>query len=247
MSFRIVTYNIHKGIGGVDRRYQLQRIVDTILHCQPDIVCLQEVDDDVPRSRHEEQAKVLSAALEMPHFAYQRNVKLKQGAYGNAILSRTPLTDITHVDLTIPLKKRRRALLAKCQLKINGHSHTLLVASMHLGLAGFERKLQLKRLLQQSLLKHATARSSILLAGDYNDVWGTLSKRIMFPAGYESVGQTIKTFPAILPLRPLDRFFYRGPLRATHSFAGHTKIAKQASDHLPLVADFEFISPTEND
>ncbi|MGI9428758.1 MAG: endonuclease/exonuclease/phosphatase family protein, partial [Bythopirellula sp.] len=126
MRFRVVTYNIHKGIGGVDRRYRLERIVETLQHFEADIVCLQEVDDGVPRSRREDQAKVLSESLAMPYLAYQRNVRLKQGCYGNAILSRFPLADITHVDLTVPLKKRRRALLTHCRLHFAGHRRTVL-------------------------------------------------------------------------------------------------------------------------
>ena len=242
MSFRVVSYNIHKGIGGVDRRYRLDRIIETLGHLEADIVCLQEVDDGVPRSNHDQQAQLLSEALSLPHMAYQRNVSLKQGAYGNAILSRFSLTDITHVDLTVPLKKRRRALLAHCRLQMDGHRRTVLVASLHLGLAGIERQIQLRRLLQHPLLKKATSLSSVLLGGDYNDVWGTLGKRVMVPAGYRSVSRVTRTFPAIVPLRSLDRIFYRGPLRSHHAFAGHTKFARQASDHLPLVADFEFES-----
>ena len=42
MRFRIITYNIHKGIGGVDRRYRLQRIIETIAHYRPDIALLRE-------------------------------------------------------------------------------------------------------------------------------------------------------------------------------------------------------------
>ena len=242
MRFRVVTYNIHKGIGGVDRRYRLERVIETLQHFQADIVCLQEVDDGVPRSRRQDQAGILSAALSLPHLAFQRNVQLKQGGYGNAILSRFPLADITNVDLTIPLKKRRRALLAHCKLHYEGHRRTLLLANTHLGLAGFERQMQLRRLLKHALLKHTTSRSSVVIAGDYNDVWGTLGKRVMLPAGFNSVSRATRTFPAVMPVRPLDRIFYRGPLQSHHAFAGHTKIARQASDHLPLVADFEFDS-----
>jgi len=238
--FRVVTYNIHKGIGGVDRRYRLPRVIETLDHCQADIVCLQEVDDGVPRSKSQDQAQVLAEALAMPYVAYQRNVRLKKGSYGNAILSRYPLADVTHVDLTVPLKKRRRALLAHCYVHLEGHRRTILVASLHLGLAGFERQIQLRRLLQHPLVEHATSRSSVVIGGDYNDVWGTLGKRIMQPAGYRSVSRSIRTFPAVMPLRPLDRIFYRGPLHARHAFAGHTKTARQASDHLPLIANFEF-------
>ena len=59
---------------------------------------------------------------------------------------------------------------------------------------------------------------------------------------FSSVGQKIRTFPAVLPVRSLDRIFYRGPLELQHAFASRSKLARQASDHLPLVADFEFVS-----
>ena len=47
IKIRVLTYNIHKAIGGVDRRYRPERIIETIGHYQPDIVLLQEVDDGV--------------------------------------------------------------------------------------------------------------------------------------------------------------------------------------------------------
>jgi endonuclease/exonuclease/phosphatase family metal-dependent hydrolase len=62
----------------------------------------------------------------------------------------------------------------------------------------------------------------------------------MFPHGFACVGQRIRTFPAVLPVRPLDRIFYRGALELRHAFASHNRVARQASDHLPLVADFTF-------
>jgi len=147
MRFRLLTYNIHKGIGGVDRRYRPQRIIETIQRYDPDIVLLQEVDEGVPRSRHHRQAELLGDALNMPHHAYQRNVHLKTGYYGNAILSRHPLTVVGNVDLTLPLKKRRRALVVDCHLHLDGHWRSIRIANVHLGLAGMERKIQLRRLL----------------------------------------------------------------------------------------------------
>ncbi len=44
---RLLSYNIHKGIGGRDRRYRLERIVDVIESENPDFICLQEVDRHV--------------------------------------------------------------------------------------------------------------------------------------------------------------------------------------------------------
>ncbi|MCA9149025.1 MAG: endonuclease/exonuclease/phosphatase family protein, partial [Planctomycetales bacterium] len=81
MRIRLITYNIHKGMGGLDRRYRPERIVDTLRHYEPDIVFLQEVDDGVPRSRGDRQVDTLGDALELPHRLFQRNVRLRQGHY----------------------------------------------------------------------------------------------------------------------------------------------------------------------
>ena len=40
MQFRLITYNIHKGIGGVDRRYRLERIIETLARYKADIILL---------------------------------------------------------------------------------------------------------------------------------------------------------------------------------------------------------------
>ena len=57
---RLLTYNIHKGIGGRDRLYRLPRIIEVIENEDPDLLCLQEVDRGVPRSRLHDQPKLLS-------------------------------------------------------------------------------------------------------------------------------------------------------------------------------------------
>ena len=237
-SFRLISYNIHKGIGGVDRRYRPERIVETLKQCSADIIFLQEVDDQVPRSRMDFQVELFSEALEMKHFAYQRNVHLKQGHYGNAILSRFPLLDVEDIDLTIPLKKRRQGLLAHCRMKIEGHQRTMLLVNVHLGLAGFERKMQLRKLLDHQTVHRAHKETPIIIGGDLNDVWENLGKQLMLPADFSVAAKSIRTFPAAFPARALDNLFYRGDLAVRHAFASKSKVAGQASDHRPLIVDF---------
>lgn len=238
MRFRLLTYNIHKGIGGVDRRYRPERIVEAIKHCEPDIMLLQEVDDGVPRSRRDRQIDLFGDQLGFSHRAYQRNVKLRQGHYGNAILSRFPLYDIRDLDLTVPLKKRRRALIAHCRVTVDGHTKTVVVFNVHLGLAGYERSIQLRRFLSCDTFRHAHHRTPVIIAGDFNDVWGRLGRRVLVPAGFQSACGGTRTFPAMMPIRSLDRVFFRGDITAGRHFASHTENARQASDHLPMVIDF---------
>ena len=85
---RILTYNIHKGIGGRDRRYRFGRILAVIEAENPDIVCLQEVDRNVRRSRFHDQPQLLADYFGNLERIYQMNVRLREGGYGNLLLSR---------------------------------------------------------------------------------------------------------------------------------------------------------------
>ncbi len=245
MHFRVLTYNIHKGIGGIDRRYRLERVIAVIRACEADIALLQEVDDGVPRSRLERQVDVIGDALEMPGRAFQANVSLRRGGYGNAIVSRFPLANVADLDLSVPLKKRRRALLADCVVDARDGRRVLLV-TCHLGLAAFERRIQVQRLLAHVLLRPGALSLTHIIGGDFNDSWRAIGKRFMAPAGYAATHSRAATFPAMLPMRRLDHIYYRGDLHARHSFVGHSRLARQASDHLPLIADFE-LPPRDTD
>lgn len=239
MRLKVLTYNIHKGIGGVDRKYRLSRIVDVIRHYQPDVALLQEVDDGVPRSRKDCQAEALAQELEFKHAHFQRNVTLRQGAYGNAILSRFPIHDPLDLELIVPPKKRRRAQIGRLRLEHEGHHRTLVIVNLHLGLAGFERRIQLNRLLRDSAIHRMHHDTPCLIGGDFNDFWGTIGNRIMKPLGFHSATGNQRTFPAMTPLRPLDAIYHRGDCTAYRSYTGRIQLAREASDHLPLIAEFE--------
>ena len=70
MRLRALTYNIHKCIGGLDRRYDPVRIADTIGHYEADIVLLQEVAQGASRYRHETQIERLGDLLGFRHRTY---------------------------------------------------------------------------------------------------------------------------------------------------------------------------------
>src|SRR5436190_587635 len=137
MLLRALTWNIHKCIGGLDHAYRPERIAHVIAHYEPDLVFLQEVDHGVKRSRHDHQAEPLAKLLGYRHHAHVPNVKVPGGGnYGNAILSKFPLLDVEPIDLTLPPKKRRSALHARCRMKLGRHLRTVHFLVMHLGLSG---------------------------------------------------------------------------------------------------------------
>jgi len=241
MHLRLVTYNIHKGIGGVDRRYDIHRVAHTIDHYAPDVALLQEVAQDSKVLGDDVQVDVLGDALELRHRSYFVNVRRwRLGEYGNAILSRYPISDTRNIDLTLPGKKRRSVLHAKIKVRSGRRTRTVHVFNLHLGLSGSERKKQLALFLDSDPFRGLHPRTPIVVAGDFNDVWGTLGK-FLEPAGFRSMGKPIRTFPAWGPVRALDSIYTRGDIALESVMSSRLKAARRASDHLPLIADLRLV------
>ncbi len=234
MLLRIASWNIHKGIGGIDRRYRLDRTIEVLKRIDADLCLLQEVDEGVPRSRHDRQVDVIGDALAMEWRAFAANHRLKVGHYGNALLSRVPFRAPHNLSLNLPLHKRRSALHVRVTLPELPHG--LWVFNCHLGLAEAERRRQLQRVLR-CIDEHHGSEETVAIMGDLNDVWGRIGPALLSPAGFVTVARPAKTFPAIRPLRPLDRLFVRGRVTIVRCERFDSTLARHASDHLPIVAE----------
>src|SRR5687768_1564530 len=111
MRLRVLSYNIHKCIGGVDRKYDPTRIIEVIRKLDVDVLMLQEVDSKVARSKKDVQFELLGEELGLPHRTWYPNVDVRGGgSYGNAVLSRYPIIESMNLDLTVSWKKKRSAL-----------------------------------------------------------------------------------------------------------------------------------------
>ncbi|MCZ7596511.1 MAG: endonuclease/exonuclease/phosphatase family protein [Gammaproteobacteria bacterium] len=243
---RLLTWNIHKGIGSLDRRYDLERVVAVIRHYDPDIVALQEVDHEVPRSRSERQAAVLAESLAMPHRVFAPNVFLKYGSYGNATLSRHAISRSRNIDLTLPGKKARGALYTEIRVQTGDRRRTLHVINVHLGLSGMERRWQVRTLLGADELTRLDPASRVIIVGDTNDWSGALARGRLRQSGFECVTGTGRraslTFPSWQPIGALDRVFARGALGCEHHRRSRLALARFASDHLPVVVDIDLVA-----
>ncbi|RLS36186.1 MAG: endonuclease [Planctomycetota bacterium] len=232
---RLLSWNIHKGIGGRDRRYVLRRIIDGIEAENPDIVCLQEVDRLVRRSGFDDQPRLLSRVFRS-HSLFQANVPVGQGTYGNLILSRWPFGSRHRVSLRQGMRKPRGAQL----VLIDTPEGPLHVVHTHLGLAESERHWQVGRLLDHVLFRAALDHPT-LLVGDFNDWRNTLAGGALATGGFRQVtspASRFRSFPAWLALGALDKAFVRGGILVRHAGVVRTSLTRVASDHLPLVIDF---------
>ncbi|HEY4311468.1 MAG TPA: endonuclease/exonuclease/phosphatase family protein [Pirellulales bacterium] len=234
---RVVSYNIHKGIGGRDRRYRFERIAEVIEHLQPDVVCLQEVDHNVRRTRFDHQPDLLAARLNAVDAFYQHNVHLKMGGYGNLIISGWPFRSKHQISLRLKSKKPRGAQA----VVIDTPQGPLHLVNWHLGLAERERSWQVHHLLTHSSFREAHELPTLII-GDYNDWRNRLKHESFAEHGFEQITSPpsrFRSFPAYLPLGSLDKAFYRGAISIDRAFIAHSALAKNASDHLPLVVDFD--------
>ena len=250
MRIRVLTYNIHRAIG-LDGAFRPERIAAVVRHHDPDIALLQEVDHGAPRSRRLELARELSGLCEVPHYAAGYNVRLSEGQYGNATLSRWPIELEENLDLTIGRRKARGALYTRITATSpHAHpevAHPLHVFNAHLGLSARERHRQIARLAQATPFAAIDTTAACVVAGDFNDWRSLLFDEFVRVLGFRCATTTgegrrrkvIRTFPTISARGPLDRLYVRGPLRVLDARTSRLRTARLASDHLPLIIDLE--------
>ena len=246
LHFSIVSYNIHRAIG-VDRRFLPRRIAEVLSHHDADVVLLQEVDDGAPRSRELDMAPKLAEDLGYSYYAVGHNVTLRKGRYGNATLSRFPILRERNIDLTVGTRKRRGCQHTRIRMeKLRGFPHELDVFNLHLGLSSRERAKQLGILSHSQEFSQLNGSAACVVGGDFNDWRARLhpifTEILDFHCATQrrrSLNGSFRTYPSFSPTGGLDRIYYRGPMRLVSSRACRLRASRVASDHLPVIAEFE--------
>jgi len=234
---RLISYNIHKGIGGRDRLYRLERIIRVIEHEQPDILCLQEVDQGARRSRFDDQPALIARHFGFSPGLFQLNHRLKQGGYGNLVVSRWPIQRHHQIGIRMGRKKNRGAQIAVVETPAG----PLRLVNWHLGLADAERQWQVHHALHHACFRDCVGPPT-LLVGDFNDWRNRLQGGVLGEHGFRQLTtppSRFRTFPAWLPLGSLDKAFACERIKVERIHVVASKLAAKASDHLPLVLDFE--------
>lgn len=239
MRVRLVTWNIHKAIGGVDRSYRPDRVVDVLRRYAPDFVLLQEVDEGARRSKGHHQTHLIGDALGLRHRVFHPVVHVRGGGhYGNAILSRHAFTEVRPINLHIPGSKPRCVLHARVRVRSphGRKARTLHLYNLHLGLTEKLRRLQLELFLISRPFVRLDLRTPIVVAGDLNDVWGRIGRGGLEPFGFRGLARR-RTFPAWAPVMALDAIFVRGDAQLGEHPEPRPPGLRWASDHLPLACE----------
>ena len=245
MTTRIMTYNVHSCVG-VDGRLDVGRIAAVIAQAKPDIVALQELDVGRSRTGKVDQAHAIASRLGMG-FHFNCAMQVEEERYGDAILTALPVRLVRSGAL--PTLTRVRGLEPRGALWLERvlDGRALQVVNTHLGLIPHEQRAQAAALIGPDWTGAPEAKTHpMILLGDFNATPHAQAYRTL-AAGFADArlqapgARRTPTFPSRLPMLAIDHVFLRGSVRAVRveTFAG--PLARRASDHLPLVVDFEFL------
>ena len=239
---RIMTYNVHRCVG-VDRRLDVDRIAALIAEQEPDVVCLQELDVGRARTNGVDQAHEIARQLEMS-FHFNAAMKVEEELYGDAILTHRPERLVRKGGLPtvtgVPGLEPRGALWSA----IDFDGVQVNVINTHLGLVPREQRLQAAALVGREWLGHPDCQDPVIVVGDFNATSVTrpyqrLAMRLRDAQRAANLDRTVKTFPSAFPVLRIDHVFVSPSIRVTGVSAPYSPLARMASDHLPLIVDFE--------
>jgi endonuclease/exonuclease/phosphatase family metal-dependent hydrolase len=250
---RLATFNILHGRSIHDGVVNLDRLADAIRTVNADILALQEVDRDQPRSHLADLTAVAADAMGAVTHRFAAALSGTPGAtwmaasendlpgdalYGIALLSRYPADSwqtlrLPRIRTRVPLYLRtpRKLIIVKEEPRaaVIGRLQTpagpVVVANTHLSYIPGWGRLQLQRIRRDL----APLPEPVILMGDLNLPDGRPEQI----TGYRSMARHL-TFPAEQPDRQLDHILLRGQIgRVTSSSAP----ALPLSDHRALIVD----------
>ncbi|GIX23404.1 MULTISPECIES: endonuclease/exonuclease/phosphatase family protein [Caldimonas] len=244
---RVATYNIHKGVRGVGplKRLEIHNLGLGVEALDADLVFLQEVRRFHRRDARRfartwfgwpEQSQADFLAPEGYVAAYRTNAVTRDGEHGNALLSRWPIGEVGHHDVS-DHRFEQRGLL---HVPVQWQGMELHAVVAHFGLIHASRVRQVERL-ADFIERHVPSDAMLVVAGDFND-WSEKLDPALHELGLQRAGDPRgrwpPTFPSRVPVFALDRVYTRG-LRCLSTFVPRGTSWARMSDHLPLVAELE--------
>lgn len=202
---RVLSYNIHHA-EGVDRKLDVERVARVIRTVKPDIVALQEVDKKVKRTQGIDQPAELARLTKM-QVVFDANIKLQGGHYGNAILSRFPIT--RHKNHLLPsIDNSEQRGVMEAEITLPGSKSPLMFYATHLDYRADNReRLASVKAINELAAKHPQA--SALLAGDLNDTPESKTLKRLETVWTPANEKPLATVPVNRPKKQIDFILYR--------------------------------------
>jgi len=269
---RVGAYNIAHGRGGQlgtandvhasadEVKIHLQKIAEQVEKAELDILVLNEIDFACHWTHRVDQAAFLQEATGFPHLATQHNLDLvvpgKSWRFGNAILSRYPLTDVRRVKF--PPLHRWEALFAGnhdalfARVKV-APGKAVEILGVHLEVRSEGARVEAAR----AILELAEDRlAPLIVLGDFNSSPAGFPRQnhaadgenaidMLRGSGSLSLGWSPESpakdfsFPSEAPDRAIDWMLVTPELELT----GKQVVPSRLSDHLMIIGEVGLASP----
>lgn len=235
---RVMTYNIHHANPPSEQvKIDVEAIARVINQEKPDLVALQEVDIHTERSgKKVDQAREIARLTGMKSF-FMKALDYQGGEYGIAVLSKHPIVDSAGYLLPRdPAVGGEDRAVASITVKLPGNKKVIF-ASTHLDLKESNRLSQAK-----ALTGHfENSNLPMILGGDFNalassPVINWFDQHFTRTCGADCA----PTIPVKNPNRTIDFIMYK-PQSSFKVLKTRVIDEQYASDHLPVVAEFEIV------
>jgi len=251
---RLATFNILHGRSLVDDAVDLDRYAHAVRTLDADVLALQEVDRDQPRSHGADLTSIAAEAMGAVEHRFAATLAglptawsaatgdLQPGtaSYGVALLSRWPVSSWTVVPLEamhgpvpviFPGRDEPEMVIDEPRVAVVAVVETpegpLTAVSTHLTFIPDWTPVQLERVVAAL----AELPRPAVLMGDFNMV----GHRPALVTGWRSLADAL-TFPVVEPDRQIDHILAEGAVRATGEARA---VATGISDHRALLVDVE--------
>jgi endonuclease/exonuclease/phosphatase family metal-dependent hydrolase len=238
---RVATYNVH-GCMGMDRRRSEERIAKVIAEMSVDVVALQELDLGRRRSAGADQTKMIAEQLGW-HGYFHPAMRRDDEHYGNAILSRYQLNFRRAVELPGRSPFFCRENRAAIEVNIETNLGKVRIINTHLGLGWRERVVQAQLFISAEWHAAIDRDTPLILLGDFNSLRGsrpyrTLNRHLRDVRELTRASGPTRTFPTRFPVLAVDHIFVNEALQPVSVTVHTSPLARIASDHFPLMAEF---------
>src|SRR5436309_3989334 len=225
--FRLMTYNIHQGFNA-GQVPSLDMLVDVISRESPDVLVLQEVVRGWMIDEQHDALGVLAERLDMP-YVFAPNIG---DLYGNAILSRFPMTDVKRVHFAVQPSVKHQPRGA-----VGVRVGDILIITTHLDDVADSSAIRQEQV--RTIMREWDGEKVAIIAGDMNAEPGDLEMGLFSEAGYGDLAEPAgPTTTMDDPPKRIDYIWGMGVIGT----CPYTVLALGAAEHRAIVVNVSELS-----